>query len=101
MALHITEFTGLGLDAYNKSIPAPLMPPVTTQTVAIGAGSLQSAAFNSATRIIRLHATDNCYFEFGSNPTASSVTSRMVADSTEYFAVPENVSLKVAAITSA
>lgn len=79
--------------------------PALSQTVAIGAGSLQSAAFSTGpvgtyvntgvpvstpnnTSHIRLVATADCWVSFGANPTAASggVTSILLpAGVPEYF----------------
>ena len=100
MALHITEYESVGFDIYNRSIPAPLEPPITDQAMSITGSSTQSSTLNTLTRICRLHTTANCYIQVGTNPTASSSTRRMVADSTEYIAIPPNVSLKIAVMTA-
>jgi len=52
--------------------------------VAIGAGSVQSSAFNAKTRFVRLHADAICSIEFGTNPTAAATTARMAAGQTEF-----------------
>ncbi|MBP9714802.1 MAG: hypothetical protein KBD60_14140, partial [Sterolibacterium sp.] len=74
-------------------------PSITEQTpVVIGGGSLQSAAFNGATRVVRLHTDAICSVAFGANPTATANTKRMAANSTEYFGVEPGH--KVAVITN-
>jgi hypothetical protein len=74
------------------------MPPITTQTVAIGGSSTQSAAFNTDARVIAVHTDAICSIEFGTNPTATANSRRMAANTTEYFEVlPGN---KVAVITN-
>jgi hypothetical protein len=57
----------------------------TTQTVAIGSGSVQSTAVASETKVLRLVATTECHLAIGSNPTASQTTSfYMPANTIEY-----------------
>lgn len=77
-------------------------PPLAEQTVAIGVGSVQSSAFNTNTRFVRLHVdgTGPCSVEFGTNPTASATTGRLAANQTEYRGVPKGQSFKVAVITN-
>lgn len=76
----------------------PRTPPVAEQTVAIGGASAQSAAFNAATQVVRVHADAICSIAFGANPTATASTMRMAAGQTEYFAV--NPGDKIAVITN-
>lgn len=67
------------------------MPPIASQTVAIAAGSAQSAAFSNTTtqktRVVCLHTDAICSVKFGSNPTATATDRRLAANSTEYFEV--------------
>jgi len=77
---------------------AAFEPRTTDQTVAIGAGSLQSNAFNVNTRFIRVHTDAICSIDVGVNPTATAVKSRLAAGQTEYFYVyPAH---KIAVITN-
>lgn len=81
----------------------PLMsapePALVEQTpVVIGAGSLQSAAFGSSTRLVRIHTDAICSIAFGSNPTATANSKRLAANATEYFSVKPGD--KVAVITN-
>lgn len=63
-------------------------PAYVEQTpVVIGAGSLQSAAFNGATRLVRVHTDAICSIAIGANPTATANTMRLAAGQTEYFGV--------------
>jgi len=96
--LYITEFTSLKKD-FNFHIPqAAVMPANAEQTVAIGAGSVQSAAFSNGTKIVRLESDAICSVTFGPNPTATAGKMRMAADSPEYFMV--NAGDKVAVISN-
>lgn len=82
--LYIAEFRQVG-DL--GRIQAPEQPPYAEQTVAIGVGSVQSSAFNTATKFIRVHTDAICSIKIGSNPTATATTARMAAGQTEYFTV--------------
>lgn len=79
-------------------LPVAYMPPLATQTVAIGGASAQSAAFNSKTVMVAVHTDAICSIEFGSNPTATANSKRMAAGTTEYFEVTP--SHKIAVITN-
>ena len=75
----------------------PVLRPNTSQMVAIGAASVQSAAVAATTEIVRLVATVDCFVAFGTNPTAVANTSmRLVAGLPELFRI--NSSAKVAVI---
>ena len=61
-------------------------PPLAEQTVVIGVASVQSSnAFNALTRLIRVHTDAICSLAIGSNPTATTNTRRLAANTTEYF----------------
>lgn len=93
--LYVTEFGGMAA----RATPVGVAPPIVDQTpVVIGAGSLQSAAFDAATVLVRIHTDAICSIAFGTNPTASVNTMRMAAGATEYFAV--RFGHKVAVITN-
>lgn len=93
--LYVTEFGGIAPGV----LPVGVAPPLVDQTpVAIGAGSLQSTAFDAATVLVRLHTDAICSIAFGTNPTATANTMRMAANSTEYFSV--RFGHKVAVITN-
>ena len=84
--LYVTEFGGTAA----SGLPVGVAPPIVDQTpVVIGAGSLQSAAFDYATVLVRIHndATSPCSIAFGTNPTATANSMRIAANATEYFAV--------------
>ena len=101
--LYITEFQALGQSGMptwgttNGPTQAAQQPPIAEQTVAIGA-STQSAAFNAATVLVRLHTDAICSVLFGTNPTATTASARLAAGQTEYFGVAPG--MKVAVITN-
>lgn len=95
--LYISEYSAMAKAwATPDSIAAPQEPCITDQTpVVIGAGSLQSAAFNGATRVIRVHTDAICSIAIGANPTATADNKRMPANATEYFGVAPGQKLAV------
>jgi hypothetical protein len=92
--LYVTEYAGIGGD----HIQIPLEPAIAQQTVAIGGSSTPSAAFNPATRLVRLNTDATCSVAFGTAPTAVATAQRLPVNSTEYFAV--YAGYKVAVITN-
>jgi len=98
--VYITEYARQGRDASGFQMVVADEPPVANQTVAITAGSVQSSAFNALTRFVRVSTDAVCSIEFGDNPTATTSTRRMPANTTEYFAVPQGGSYKLAVITN-
>ena len=97
--LYITEYAETGI-TNRTTVAAAQEPPLATQTVAIGVSSVQSSAFNAATRLVRLHTDAICSVLMGTNPTAAATSPRMAANSTEYFTVEPGRGLKVAVITN-
>lgn len=98
--LYITEFASLAANERGGLSPVALAPSVADQTVAIGASSVQSAALNAATNMVRVTADTVCSIKFGTNPTASSTTMRLDAGGVEYIGVPVGGSLKIAVIAN-
>lgn len=103
--LYVTEFSSLaqaGAQAGPGALtngPIVATPPVVDQTpVAIGVAA-QSAAFNDATKIVRIHTDAICSIAFGKNPTASVNTMRLAAGQTEYFGVIPGEKVSVIANT--
>ncbi len=95
--LYIAEFAMLPQGSGGQPQIAP-RPALTTQTVAIGGSSTQSAAFSAQTTYIRVHSDAICSTAVGSNPTATATSERMSAESTEYFGVTPGH--KIAVITN-
>jgi hypothetical protein len=92
--LYIAELSGTRA----SGMQVAMTPPLVEQTVAIAGASAQSAAFDNATVVVRIHADAVCSIAFGTNPTATTAKMRLAADSTEYFAVKGGQ--KVAVITN-
>lgn len=57
------------------------------QAVSVSASSTQSTALSASTCfMVRLLATQDCYVAFGTNPTATTSSTRIIANQPEYFA---------------
>ena len=96
--LYVTEYPHAASDQ-GKALPVGFGAPIANQTVAIGGGSLQSAAFNANTVLIRVHCDAVCSVLIGANPTALTTSARMAANQTEYFGVQPGT--KIAVISNA
>lgn len=90
--LHISEYSEL--DGVIDNVA--LEPPVAQQTVTIGAEA-DSAALNTATRFVRLHAGAACHRLVGAAPTATTSHTPMAAGQTEYIAVTPGHKISVIA----
>lgn len=93
--LYITELNNIATDRNGRAAQVAILPSVTTQTVNIGASSAQSAAFSTATNFIRVHTDSVCSIKVDADPTATTSTSRLAADQTEYFQVTPGHKLAV------
>src|SRR5467141_1990872 len=97
--LYIAEFAEVAIGPAGRVGQFAMQPPLAEQTVVIGAGSLPSNAFNTNTRMVRLHTDASCVIEFGTTPLAVvNTTGRLAANQTEYFGVPKGQNFKVAVI---
>jgi hypothetical protein len=93
--LYVTEYPDLP-GAFATYTPQVVRdPPIVDQTpVVIGVGALQSAAFSSLTKIVRLHADVVCSILIGpaATTTATANSARMAANQTEYrMVIPGHV----------
>jgi hypothetical protein len=89
--LYIAEFAYRGSVEGQPLSAVAKTPPHVEQTVAIGAGSLASAAFNAATSVVRLHTDAVCSVAWTppgvATVNAAATNMRLAANQTEYFAV--------------
>lgn len=92
----ISEYASLARDSLGNIVMAGAEPSVADQQLAIGS-EVKSAAFKG--NYVRIHVDAACRILFGPNPTASSASKRMAANTTEYFGVAPGH--KVSIITSA
>ena len=79
-------------------LPVLMVPYLAEQVVAISGASVQSNAFSANTRVIRVHTDAICSIAIGANPTATADTTRMAANTTEFFDVRPGH--KIAVITN-
>ena len=93
--LYVSEFGDIAIGRAQ----AMTLPPLASQTVAIGGTSAATTnAFGQNTRMIRVHTDAVCSIAVGPSPTAVATAMRMAADTTEYFGV--NPGDKIAVITN-
>ena len=84
--IYITEHTHSRV-VQGSLVPLVSMPPLATQRVVNTGATTQSAAFNAKTVVVCIHADSICSVEFGLNPTATTSSRRLAANTTEYFQV--------------
>lgn len=96
--LYITEFADVGHS--QGVIPSGAEPANISQTLAIGATTAASSAFQNNTSMIRLHTDSICSVAFGVSPSATATSRRMAANQTEYFTVPIGKAYQVAVISN-
>ena len=98
--LYVAEYSGLAATEQSDSIPVVVAPPESEQTVAIGVGSAQSAAFGPTTKWVEVSADAVCSIAFGSDPTATAANLRLAANERKLFRVPQGAGYKVACIAN-
>ncbi len=88
--VYITEHTKPSIFS-GQLLPVVRMPPLATQTVAIGGSTAPSNAFNAKTFMVAIHTDAICSIEFSATPGAATAATanskRMAAGTTEYFEV--------------
>ena len=94
-AVDITEYDRLAEDQHGKTVLTGLEPARRVQQVSITGASLQSGALADNTRFVRVHTDGTVRISFGSNPTATAASQRMVANSTEFFGVQPGTKIAV------
>lgn len=99
MPLYITEFSSRR-NARDGMDPFPAQPAPVEQTVAIGVGSVQSAAFAATTDLVRVTTDVACSIRFGANPVATAANMRLAPGAVDYFSVPAGQAHRIAAITN-
>ncbi len=84
---YITEYRRQPTDGIQRVLPAGQEPAIATQKIAIGAGSVQSVAFNANTTFIAVNVDATCSFKVGANPTATASDMRISANATMFMGV--------------
>lgn len=92
--LYITELKDFARDA-GRAEAVAMLPSLGTQALTLTGSTQQSAAFNAATRLVRLHAQVACHVAFGESPTATTNSMRLAEGQTEYFGVTPGHKLAV------
>lgn len=87
MTVQLTEFSRSANSSSGAQMQMAELPAVTSQTVAVGAESVQSAVFNAATTYVRVKALAACHITSGVNPTATTSMLHLSAGAVEYFGV--------------
>lgn len=95
--LYVSEYSQI-LSDIAGAVQIGMEPAIAEQALSIGGGSTPSAAFNAATRFVRLHTDAVCSVSFGPSPVAVATAKRMAANTTEYFGV--QAGQKVAVISN-
>jgi len=80
------EHTQSAFNQQGQALPAVRLDGA-TQTISFTGTSAQSSALGSATNLVRLYSTEECFVAFGSNPTASSSTVPLGPKNPEYVQV--------------
>ena len=98
-SLLVTEYSNVGRGYSGYPLPFPQEPAVAIQAVTFTT-TTASAAFNAATRIVRVVADANCHVIVAASPTATTSHTYMAAGEPMTFAVEPGSSLKIAAVTA-
>lgn len=99
--LYVSEYSSLGYVGAPfaaQLIQAPGGSPIAEQSLGVSAASVASAAFNAATKFIRVVSDTACNLTFGSDPTAVTTTHFLPANAVVFYAV--NPPSKIAVIAS-
>ena len=87
--VYISEYREMAKEyAVPSSIAAAQEPALVDQApIANPVASTQSSAFSAGTRFVLSHTDGIVSSAFGTNPTATTSSKRMAANTTEYFGV--------------
>jgi hypothetical protein len=104
----ITEYATIAVAQVGGMIAqVPQEPPLVQQAIAITASTVQSAAFNAQTTLVRINidGTAAAAITFGTNPTATipsagAGSQRVSANGTQFHGIPKGQSFKVAFIAT-
>ena len=96
MSLQITQFNNLVVFD-GLRYPVVNLPETTVQNLTVGVTSVQSAALNSDTRLVRILSNEACRIAAGVAPVATASSMFIPADVAEYFGVRPGDKLAVIA----
>lgn len=92
----LTSFRG------NVTVPtggiAPQEPDLGTEALTLSSGSVQSAVIQDQCKLMRIVGDDDFHVEFGANPTATTTSMYIPADTPCFFGV--NPGHKVAVVAA-
>lgn len=101
--LYIAEFPGLAETDQGDSIDQVPVAPTVEQTLAIGATSVASSAFQATTKVVEISTDSVCSIAWGTTPVATAANCRLAAGERIRRRVPYNATagtFKVAVITN-
>lgn len=96
--LNIAQFRGASVNS-NVVTPVYRVPEIASANLTFTT-STQSAVFDASTGVVRLTPDADCHVAFGTNPTATTASIRILAGIPTDFYL-DRTGLKVAAITGA
>jgi len=82
----VTEYKDLAEDSAGRVMQAGKEPAQTAQSVTYTT-STASSAFSGNTYLVRIIADADVHVSFGASPTATASSTRIPADTAEYFGV--------------
>lgn len=97
--LYITELAHNGAAESGAQLQIAAVPPLAEQVITVTGASAQSAAFNGATKMVRIATDVPVNLAFGANPTATVSKLYLPSGGVEYFSVVGG--MKVAVIQGA
>ena len=96
----ISEYANMVTDPDGRVVPVAVEPATAEQNITYSSSNA-SAAFNAATRFVRIVCDAKAHFEFGTTPIAETTDPYVPGDTPEYFGIVQGISLKVAFIAAA
>lgn len=89
--VNVTQFAGLANPGrwrpWSSQIQAPDASGMSSENVTSSGTSAQSTAMAASTRIVRVATDTTVRIEIGDNPTATSASMRLLADTVEYYGI--------------
>jgi hypothetical protein len=92
----VSEYSSMVSDASGREVPVALEPALAIQAVTSVDSTTQSAAFNAATRFVIIVCDAQVYFKLGVNPTATTGSHYLPADTETSRGVLPSATMEVA-----